>query len=283
MKTYYSERSNEKRIHVRCNLCGSDDMKEVFTIEGSNFVQCRKCGLVYQNPQPVFSDLQRRYGKNYFEYEIENERNFFRLMLLGLKDINFEKLESGILNTSMGGARFMDIGCATGMLLSHMKSRGWITKGVELCRESAEYGIRERGLDIHIGPVENSGTESDSFSVIHFSHLIEHVPDPMALLKEVHRILVPNGYAIVTTPNFHGFQAKLLKKNWRSAIPDHLFLFTPATLREMLKKTGFEIEKFITWGGIAKGLAPYFIKAPMDRLAKLLGFGDVMLFLARKD
>ena len=54
--------------------------------------------------------------------------------------------------------------------------------------------------------------------MVHFSPVIEHVPDPKGMLKEVRRILRTDGMAIITTPNVLGFQARLFGKDWRSAI-----------------------------------------------------------------
>ena len=94
--------------------------------------------------------------------------------------------------------------------------------------------------------------------------------------------MAPGGKAIITTPNVKGFQAKVFGTEWRSAIADHLTLFSKKTLRVMLKKAGFKIEKMVTWGRLAKGTVPGFIKKPVDKLAKKFGFGDVVLFLVTK-
>lgn len=118
--------------------------------------------------------------------------------------------------------------------------------------------------------------------MIHFSHLIEHVPDPRGFLREVRRILKPGGFAVITTPNVDGFQARLFKKGWRSAIADHLVLFSRRTLGKVIDESGFQTLRTVTWGGLAVGTAPLVIKKPLDKLAKRFGFGDVVLFLAQK-
>ena len=72
-------------------------------------------------PIPGFRDLRRRYGESYFAYEYRNERNFFTLMELGLRDVDFEARAA-----RLGSHRtFLDIGCATGMLLESMQHKGW--------------------------------------------------------------------------------------------------------------------------------------------------------------
>ncbi len=278
MKTYSTKPGSERVRWIGCNLCGSRDQRPYWDGKDFIFVRCSNCGLVFQNPQPVFDDLRFRYDELYYDYELTNEENFFNLMKLGLKDIHFRELSA----TLPEPRRFLDIGCATGMLLSYIREWGWEVRGVELCRQSAEDGILRKKLDIHIGTVEQAEFPDAYFSVIHFSHLIEHVPDPLRLLSEVHRILLDDGYAIVVTPNIAGFQARLFKTKWRSAIVDHLTLFSKRTLCLALQAAGFDVLKTVTWGGLAVGAVPGFVKRPVDYLAKKFGFGDVVLMLVRK-
>jgi SAM-dependent methyltransferase len=241
-------------------------------------VRCRSCRVVYQSPQPVFEDLQDRYAEAYFRYELENENNFFQLMLLGLQDAAFDELTAKLPPTR----RFLDIGCATGRLIAHMRDRGWQVQGVELCRQSAEHGKAKRGVEIFAGTLEQAAFPGESFDAVHFSHLVEHVPDPRGLLLEVRRILSPGGYVVVVTPNVDGLQARLFGSRWRSAIADHLTLFSKRTLQHILGLAGFRVLRVVTWGGLALGSAPTWLKRPVDRLAKRWGFGDVVLVLARK-
>jgi 2-polyprenyl-3-methyl-5-hydroxy-6-metoxy-1,4-benzoquinol methylase len=198
-------------------------------------------------------------------------------MELGLQDIGFERLTQRL----PPGRAFLDVGCATGLLLAGMRSRGWRVQGVDLCRQSADFAAARRGLPVFAGTLEQAGFPTASFQVVHFSHLLEHVPSPRAFLAEVRRILAPEGFAVVTTPNVDGLQARLFAGGWRSAIADHLTLFSRRTLRRMLERSGFAVQATQTWGGLAEGTAPSWVKRPADRLAKRLGFGDVVLMLAR--
>jgi len=259
---------------IKCNICGSVDDYPFLKMDGFIYRKCRNCGLIYQNPRPVFIDLKNRYHDNYFDYEFANQKNFFNLMKLGLKDIDFEHISKQLGKEKT----FLDIGCATGLLINHMKKNGWKTKGVDICRPSAEYGIKNYGLDIFIGTLEKASFPDDYFDVVHLSHLIEHVSDPKGTLLEIKRVLKKDGYMILTTPNADGFQARIARNSWRSAIPDHIFLFSKKTMSKLLEITGFEVIKQLSWGGIPKGKRPAFIKRPADKLAKMFNIGDVMLF-----
>jgi 2-polyprenyl-3-methyl-5-hydroxy-6-metoxy-1,4-benzoquinol methylase len=278
VKTYSTKPRGERSFNTACPLCGEAMSSLWLQGEGFRFVRCPRCSLVYQNPHPVFEDLRRRYDSAYCSYEVENERAFLDLIRLGLRDIGFYGLTAGFPRPR----RFLDIGCATGAFVEEMKNEGWEARGVDLCRQSAEYGMKKRGVEIDVGTLEEARYADGAFHTVHFSHLIEHVPDPRRFLLEVRRILSPGGAAIITTPNIEGLQAKILRGKWRSAIPDHLTLFGMTTLRRLLAETGFSTEKTVTWGGLARGIAPWFVKKPLDFLAKKWGFGDVMLILARR-
>lgn len=279
MKTYSNIPRGERLVPVACDLCGCANFKPHWNCGSFSFVRCDDCGVIYQNPQPFQDELLQRYDDAYFSYEIENEKKFFQLMRFGLDDIRFDRIETSLPKESRS---FLDIGCATGLLLDHIRRRNWDVRGVEICRPSAQYGIQERGVDIHIGTLDEAQFADARFDVVHFSHLIEHLNSPGAFLNEVARITKPGGWVLVTTPNTQGFQARVFQKNWRSAIADHLYLFSKSNLRRALADRGLQVRRSKTWGGLALGARPRFLKPMLDRTVKWVGWGDVVLFAAQK-
>lgn len=280
MKTFSKQPgASEMARKIQCPVCKGSNFRRSWEIPGASFVLCRDCGLILQNPQPVRDALAARYDKEYFAYEIENEESFFNLMLLGLEDSGFF---TDIAPGLPAGKRILDVGCATGRLLNHFKELGWDTAGAELCLESVAYGNNTYDVNIQASPMEDAGFADSSFSVVHASHLIEHVDDPSMFADEVARVLVPGGVFICVTPSTDGFQARLFQSSWRSAIADHVSLFNKKTLKKLLADSGLVVETVKTWGGIAAGTVPLWLKKPLDKLAKRLNFGDVVLVVARK-
>ena len=281
--------AEEKRL-IPCTICGSLEFKPSILCAGFSYVRCLTCSLVQMNPQPLKEEIKKRYnvnfGNDYLAYELTNEENFLNLQLLALADTDFWELERELMSCRDSEPnrkpRVLDIGCAVGSLLEKLKQRGWETTGVEISSQQAEYGREKKNLDIRSLPLEENQFPGGSFDVVLASHLIEHLNDPHALMLEVKRLLVPGGRFFVTTPNITGFQARLFKSRWRSAIFDHLYLFSKKTLSRLLAETGFTIEKTATWGGLAVGTAPPPVKAVFDKAAKRFGFGDVMIMRARK-
>ena len=269
---------------VPCNCCGADKFKPAVDCKTFKYVRCVSCGLVQRNPQPLTSDIierySRTYGEDYLSYELKNEGAFFDLQRLALKDAGFFTLEASLL--SGGNApSVLDVGCASGSVLVFLRERGWRVTGVEIS-PCAEYAKKERGLDVRNIPLEENSFADKSFDVVLASHLIEHLNDPRSFLTETRRILKDDGHIFITTPNIDGFQARIFRGNWRSAIFDHLYLFSISTLKKLLKKCGFTTEKISTWGGLASGSAPLWLKKIADPLAKRLRSGDVMIVKAKK-
>lgn len=271
---------------IPCALCGSQNFKPALECEGFYFVRCEKCGLVQRNPQTGKSEVIARYssiyGKDYLSYELANEEAFLKLQQLALKDAGFPRFEKKLFNLR-GNEKpsVIDIGCATGALINCLRRKEWHVTGVEIS-PCAEYAQKERGLDVRSVPLEENNFPKCSFDALLASHLIEHLNDPMSFLKETHRILKDEGRVFITTPNINGFQARLFKGRWRSAIFDHLYLFSNRTLIKMLKIAGFKIESIHTWGGLAAGTAPVWLKKIADFLAKIFNCGDVMIVNALK-
>lgn len=279
IRTFSMEPSESEQLSwVACPICGSTRYNPHWLIHSYRFVKCSSCGHIYQNPQPVFGDLQGRYAQEYFEYERENEEQFFTLMMKGLADIDFDALARAV----DGPGRILDVGCATGRLLAHLKLRGWDVAGVEICEPAARFAREKRGLPVFVGTVEDSDYPPNSFDIIHFSHVIEHVPDPRIFLSRIHELLVPGGFVLIVTPNVGGIQARLFGRGWRSAIADHLNLFSHKGLRRLLLKSRFRHVRKVSWGGLAAGTAPVPLKRLADAAAKRFNLGDVMLVLAQK-
>jgi SAM-dependent methyltransferase len=270
---------------VPCSLCGGLSFAHLWDCGGFSFVRCRGCGLIQQNPQSEPAAVASRYEESYLHYEKENQYAFRDLELLALDDLGLTAAAEPLFALAREKGRkprVLDVGCATGALLAALRDSGWEPQGVEISAAQASYGKAGFGLPIHAGTLESAAFPDTSFDLVHASHLIEHLNDPAAFLEEAARVLGPGGILVLTTPNADGLQARLLGPKWRSAIFDHLYLFSLRSLAALLESHGFAVQKSATWGGWAKGLRPAFIKRPLDRLAKRCGFGDVVAILARR-
>jgi ubiquinone/menaquinone biosynthesis C-methylase UbiE len=136
--------------------------------------------------------------------------------------------------------RILDIGCACGEFMKYVKELGdWEITGIEISPEAVEIG-RSWGLDIRQGTFESVQLDDNQFDLIIFTHIIEHLTDPMTGLERVYRLLKPNGYLFGETENIDSLAFKMLKRYWGLLhMPRHLYFFAEDTLHNYLQKTGF--------------------------------------------
>ena len=242
--------------HVNCNLCGRDEAalyalrlypppeNEPFVVHWRR-VRCRKCGLVYSNPQATEKTLKEFYNQVY-EGTLPDET----LDLQDLKTQYRSWWES--LGERVKPGKFLDVGCNTGRLLRAGQDFNWDVYGIDLSPASINYGREKLGLkNLKLCDLFTASYSDNYFDCIHLWHVLEHVKDPLALLREIHRVLKPGkelliGVPCVTDPIYYGFRFK----NWIMRLPSpmssdnaHTFEFTRSSLTGMLKKAGFDIKK----------------------------------------
>ncbi|HHV49588.1 MAG TPA: class I SAM-dependent methyltransferase [Rhodocyclaceae bacterium] len=137
--------------------------------------------------------------------------------------------------------RMLDIGCGLGFLLSGVKA-GWERHGVEISAFAARHA-QDHG-QIFQGRLEDAAYPNEHFDLVVLYHVIEHVHDPLALLKEIRRILKPSGWLILGTPDFDSGAARRFGANYR-LLHDitHVSLFSNESMHRFLRDHGFCIER----------------------------------------
>ena len=136
--------------------------------------------------------------------------------------------------------RLLDVGCGDGSQLARLAAMGWQVEGQEVDVAAAEQARCRHGLRVHLGALQEIRLPEATFDAVTLSHVIEHVHDPVALLKECHRILKPGGILIAVTPNGNSFLHRRFGACWRGLEPPrHLHLFAPNTLRQIAEQAGF--------------------------------------------
>jgi len=102
-------------------------------------------------------------------------------------------------------------------------------------------------LELHHGDLASVGFPSETFDAVTLSHVIEHVPDPLALLREVRRILKPTGRLALTTPNNASLGHQLFAAKWFGLDPPrHLHIFSPPSLEKLARSAGFSSPRSIS-------------------------------------
>jgi 2-polyprenyl-3-methyl-5-hydroxy-6-metoxy-1,4-benzoquinol methylase len=121
-----------------------------------------------------------------------------------------------------------------------MADQGWQVTGLDAAVGAVRQVREDHGLTALAGTLPHPELRPGSFDVVTMWHSLEHVHRPLAILREVYRLLVPGGKLIVATPNIAGLPFRLFGRAWFGLdLPRHLTHFTPHTLTAMLHTAGF--------------------------------------------
>lgn len=220
---------------VACALCGASDTvpfaKTANVRQGCAreyaLCRCSRCGLVYTNPRPT-QDAILRY---YVETDPEKSRR-----KPSLHETAYFRAFRRIPAAKKGS--LLDVGCGSGRYLYLMEREGWTVKGVDIAY--TDYGRTGLGLDIYEGSLMSARFAPESFDAVTFWWTLEHMFDPLAMLREAYRIAKKGGIVVVGVPNIDSLEAKIFKEHWfHLFVPKHLYQFSPATLTAALRKAGF--------------------------------------------
>jgi len=193
------------------------------TLERFEIHACRDCGLARAVPQP--ERIGAYYGPRYYgrRHWITNWYCLWRRIR--------------VVNLTFGGIRehaVLDVGCGEGAFLEKARRRGWKVAGTEIdVTRPAVPGIRI---------TSSLAQAAGRFDCITCWHVLEHLPDPLAALREMRSRLTADGALILSVPNAGGLQARIFGRFWfHCDVPRHLFHFDLHSLRRMLENAGFRV------------------------------------------
>ena len=231
----------------RCNLCQASGARRLGTFHGRDLVACLACGLRGYHPLPTDAELRALYASadylaaDYFALE-DLHTNHGRHMGQAARLLG-ERYETG--------GRILEIGPGQGHFLKQCRDLGLEVEAIEFSPPLAR-ALRERfGCVVREKPLEACGLPSRAYQGVAAFDLLEHVRDPMGLLREMWRILAPGGILVlstVSTDNVLDALGRLLARLGLSGPmaklhpPYHLYYFTPELLERYLAAAGFTLE-----------------------------------------
>jgi SAM-dependent methyltransferase len=252
-----------------CYMCGTEGeplyegLKDnLFGAPGTwNLSRCpnRTCGLVWLDPMPLEEDIAYAYAKYYTHRQQLPGRSgtagrFLKLglvaaydFLLRLTPVHREQkqLACMYLRETLKG-KLLDVGCGDGTRLARLRDLGWEVYGQETDPHAACHARDAYAVPVHLGALEEAQLPDAGFDAIIMNHVIEHIHDPVRLLRECNRLLKPGGTFVAVTPNAQSYGHRSFGPSWRGLEPPrHLFLFSQETLRDAARRAGFK--RVDTW------------------------------------
>ena len=240
----------------RCIACG-DTPVPLFERGAFAVVRSPGCGLEWQNPFPSQARLHELYAGDYFaRWGGRDAATYERVRVI--KHASHGAFLREIVRLRRGG-RLLDVGCATGFLLEVAQQAGFEPFGLDPNPDAVRIAKQRFGERVQQGELDAAVFPGIRFDVVTLIDVLEHVPDPAALLAIVYERLAPGGVLAAVLPNAASLTRRLLGPRWPHYAPEHLFFWTPAALERQLAAAGFVVRKIRT--GIRKTFTGEYLSA----------------------
>jgi 2-polyprenyl-3-methyl-5-hydroxy-6-metoxy-1,4-benzoquinol methylase len=233
-----------------------------------NIRQCNQaaCGTLWLDPAPIPEDLHIAYQEYYTHDSLpEKSQGIFKQLTAGYRASRYNYLSKTCRAWQRYGGcllglftffrepmdypfvyfkgkpkgKLLELGVGSGSTLKLFAEWGWNTEGLDFDAQAVKNAV-SKGLKVNCGDLFSQNYRDNQFDAIFSSHVLEHVPDPVAVLKESLRIMKPGGVFVGVTPNKNSRLHKIFKTNWRELDPPrHLYIFTANALQSMAEQAEF--------------------------------------------
>lgn len=260
------------REDVPCLLCKGDELAVKYHAPPYRIVECVRCGLVYTLPRLDAGAIQEMYQDAYWESSSAKDFGYTDYLADAALYQRTFRMRSVVLTRRVPPpARLLEVGCAAGFALEVMQEKGYDVYGIELSeRMAGEAGKRVGAGRVHHGILEPGLHPEGSFDIVTLWDVVEHVEDPIELLRTARSYLSPRGILVLETQNVASLFARMLGIRWQHyKFQEHLYHFNPKTVKELLRLAGFELlERSARRGG--KYVSLGFIRERVGRVHPIL-------------
>jgi len=233
----------ENSVVVKCPICSCTNSQLLFRAASwESFARdqiydiryCHECHITFTNPTESSESLNKFYSQGLYR----DTHNRFYMLIEGVQWI-FQWSRLRKIKRACKQGKLLDVGCGKGRFLAYAALNGWDVFGVEPSENSRSIA-RSRLGDRVVGSLKE--LPPDRFDVIVLWHVLEHVLNPVEMLRQLHQYMKPGGILCVAVPNFSSLQARLGKSRWSHLdVPRHVFHFTPETLKYVLESADYTV------------------------------------------
>ncbi|HEY0895911.1 MAG TPA: class I SAM-dependent methyltransferase [Sphingobacteriaceae bacterium] len=245
-------------LYKHCPLCNSENL-EGYAVDSirkgphNSRVRCADCDIVFANPSADFEELNAFY-RDYYDKGNFGLLNYKQRTIDEIRQVNAHtdaqlKKEASYISDYKTTGNFLDIGCGLGAGLIYARKLGFKLFGTELDPDAIGFVNEHFDAAIFHGDLLAAKYPDEFFDYIFFNHVIEHVLDPKAYIREIVRILKPGGILYIGTPNisapFYRMYRAFRFASFR--VPqiidgiEHTFLFNKKTLTDICTTNGLSV------------------------------------------
>ncbi len=242
--------ANEQPIPQKvCYICASSKCEFMVEIHGFRYVNCLSCGHVYTDSRYSDEAIRRFYEKNVYWSEVtyaNKETCYYRRENIALPKVEYAEKQVG----EGQGRLWLDVGAGIGDMVSVAKERGWQAVGLELSETSVAFAQETFDVVLHSQTLEEYLVQRPEVmgraAMVSLIGVLEHVVDPMGLLAQAHKVLMPGGAVMIQVPIGNSLAAMVQSvfphNVFRHMNPiEHIMLFTEPSLKEALDRAGFKM------------------------------------------
>lgn len=230
-------------MNKKCNNCFSTSFQAYKAYDeiayGVQIVQCDHCQHVFSLIEESI-DYEQFYNQG--KYVLQDNRGSFFDRVIGLNN----RLITKKISATKNRGRLLDFGSGKGQFLSLFDSKFWKRVGVETSLPRAKFASANYGLDISTDTYQFGIIGPGEFDVITLFHVLEHLPDPKSLLKNLLRgNLKKGGLVVLEVPLINSWQSRIGKENWIHLDPPiHFSHFSKAIMKSLLLELNIKPIKY---------------------------------------
>lgn len=292
-KVRYQEFEGEVE-HVDCPLCGpKTDRRLIFRdMNGVAFYQCVRCNIQFASPRFTEASLLAIYETEHWT-DVDSYERWTYQDWLTRKDITYHLVQQNVrlLQKYLDpGASVLDVGCAVGLTVRHASELGFRAEGLEPSARISGIAREKVGATVHTSQIESFNPDRLYDGVLMLD-VLEHLYDPVRVLRSCERLLKSGGYIFIHVPHHRGigntYKAWLCRLGIRKrfkhfGFPWHIYSFDKKSLTAMLGATGFTPVQFESWSHfLTEGKINILTRLPIW-LARVMARSDYIVCIARK-
>ncbi|TVZ55496.1 methyltransferase family protein [Lutibacter sp. Hel_I_33_5] len=243
---------NKSFESINCVSCDSPLAKLKYKKDGFKYNICESCGTLFCNPRPSLETLNTFYknsasAKFWFEEFLPKVEESRREKIFKKKAIQlFELIDEKKINIS----NLCDVGAGSGIFIEEMKKiKNDISYFAIEPGEVSSKIIASKGFSVLQKSVEYSKEWSNKFDFVVSLEVLEHVNKPITFVESINSLLKKDGYCLITTLGYEGFDILTLEEDSNSISPPHHLNFLSIKGFELLfKRAGFSEVHVMTPG-----------------------------------